>query len=248
MKKNVEIISLIFKSTEYLRFIVEQLNGERCKAEGWDVGVRIVANDATPKVIEELKKLPIKYSIYKNYWQNEYYLNRVYRAYNHAVCTSEYDNVCLVNSDDGFSKDWLKNLLKHHNGINIPCSRLIESGKMNSGQHGVNLGDNHFGRTAKEFNQDGFDKWVENNSEDKVLPGGLYMPCVFEKKRFIESGMYPCGNIYDNGIGTFHFDGKIKMAGDDFYFHRVLEKVYGMKHITVFDSPVYHIIEGEKDE
>ena len=60
--------------------------------------------------------------------------------------------------------------------------------------------------------------------------------------------MYPCGNIYHNGIGTFHSGGQVKMAGDDFYFHRVLEPKYGMKHVTVFDSPVYHIIEGEKDE
>ena len=38
------------------------------------------------------------------------------------------------------------------------------------------------------------------------------------------------------------------MSGDDYYFHEILEKKFGMKHITVFDSPVYHIIEGEKDE
>jgi len=248
MKKNVEVVSLVFKSIDYLHFIAKQLKGDRCKVDGWDVGVRIVANDATPEVLEELKKLDIPYTIFQNYWKNEYYLNRVYRAYNHAVLTSEYDNVCLVNSDDGFSKDWLKNLLKHHDGTNIPCSRLIESGKMPSGMHGVNLGEGHYGRSPKTFDVNGFDKWVEENGQDKIEAGGLYMPCVLEKKRFIESGMYPCGNIYNNGIGTFDFNGQFMIAGDDFYFHRVLEPKYGMKHVTVFDSPVYHIIEGEKDE
>jgi len=247
IKKNIEVISLIYKSVDYLHFIAEQLLGERCKVEGWDVGVRIVANDATTEVLNELQKIGIPYTIYDNYFPDEFYLNRVYRAYNHAVITSLYDNVCLVNSDDGFSKNWLSNLLKHHDGRNIPCSRLIESGKMDSGQYGVNLGEKNFGTSPKVFDQDGFDNWVELNSDDKILDGGLFMPCVFEKKRFIESGMYPCGNIYHNGIGTKEQKGKFRKAGDDFFFHEILEKKYRMRHITVFDSPVYHIIEGEKD-
>ena len=248
MNKNIEVVSLVYKSVNYLHFIADQLKGDRCKVDGWDVGIRIVANDATPEVLEELKKINIPYTIFQNYWSNEYYVNRMYRAYNHAVITSEYDNVCLINSDFGFSKDWLQNLLKHHDGVNIPCSRLIESGKMESGMHGVNLRNNHYGRSPDTFDLDGFDNWVEKNSEDKIEPGGLYMPCVFEKKRFIESGMYPCGNIYHNGIGTFQFEGQVKMSGDDFYFRRVLKSKYGMKHVTVFNSSVYHIQEGEKDE
>lgn len=248
MNKNVEVVSLVYKSVDYLHFITHQLKSDRCKVEGWDVGVRILANNASPEVLNELPKLDINYTIYKgNYDANEYYLNKVYRAYNQCVITSNYDNVCLVNSDDGFSKDWLKNLLKHHDGINIPCSRLIESGKMPSGQHGINLGSSHFGRHCKEFNQSAFDIWVLEHSEDRILPGGLYMPCVFEKKRFIESGMYPCGNVYHNGIGTYAYGGQVLYAGDDFFFHQILEPRYGMKHITVLDSLVYHIIEGEKD-
>jgi hypothetical protein len=249
MNKNVEIVSLIYRSTKYLKFIVNQLLSDRCKVDGWEIGVRIVANHATNNVLSELKKLDINHTIFEgNYHPKEYYLNKVYRAYNHCVITSEYDNVCLINSDDGLSENWIKNLLKHHDGINIPCSRLIESGKMNSGQWGVNLGNNHFGRTCDEFDVNAFDNWVNTNSTDEIKAGGLYMPCIFEKKRFIEAGMYPCGNIYNNGIGTHHFNGSFRMAGDDFFFHEILEKKYNMKHITVFDSPVYHIIEGEKDE
>ena len=133
INKNVEIVSLVYKSVKYLHFICEQLNSDLCKAQGWSVGVRIVANDATDEVLLELEKMDIKYSVFNNPDPNEFYLNRVYRAYNYAVTSSEYDNVCLVNSDDVFCNDWLANLLKHHDGINIPCSRLIESGKMDSG-------------------------------------------------------------------------------------------------------------------
>jgi hypothetical protein len=262
MNKNVEVVSLVYKSIKYLHFICEQLKSDLCKVDGWDVGVRIVANDATPEVIEELKKLDINYSIFNNPNPNEFYLNRVYRAYNYAVTSSEYDNVCLVNSDDVFCREWLSNLLKHHDGINIPCSRLIESGKMDSGTHGVNLmkvEGKHFGRHPDEFDKEKWLSYAETIKEDRVKNGGLYMPCVVEKKRFIESGKFPEGNMFINRSVE---DGKIKnrvvcgypndrpvwKAGDDFYFHHILEPKYGMKHITVFDSPVYHIIEGEKDE
>ena len=59
IKKNVEVISLVFKSVKYLHFIAEQLKSNLCKVDGWDVGVRLVANDATPEVLEELKNINI---------------------------------------------------------------------------------------------------------------------------------------------------------------------------------------------
>lgn len=56
--------------------------------------------------------------------------------------------------------------------------------------------------------------------------------------------MYPEGNIYDDGIGTL---GRFVKSGDAYYFDDILRVKYNMKHITVFDSLVYHIQEGEKD-
>jgi len=244
--KNIEIISLIYKSTRYLNFIVNQLNSDFCKVDGWNVAVRVVANDATEKVLTKLKDIEIPYTIFNNPDNNEYYMNRVYRCYNYCVTSSEYDNVCLINSDNGFSKDWLSNLLKYHNSINIPCSRLIESGKMLSGKHGVS---NNFGRTCDEF-EDRFDEWLSwsnNFKEDKVVPGGLYMPVIFNKQRFIDSGMYPEGNIYSDGrVGSLV--GGVSRTADEFFFNEILFKKFGMRHITVFDSLVYHIQEGERDE
>ena len=251
IKKNVEVVSLVFKSVKYLHFIAEQLKSDLCTAEGWRVGVRIVANDATEEVLRELKNIEIPYSVYKHRDPDEFYLNRVYAAYNHCVISSNFDNIVLVNSDDGFSKGWLENLLKHHDGINIPCSRLIESGKMQSGTHGVNLGENNFGRSPDEFNYEGWEKWVEENKQDIIVPNGLYMPCLLNKENFIEAGMFPEGNIFlENGepIAGYPNDRQVWKAGDDYFFHEVLERKHGMRHVTAFDSLVYHIIEGEKDE
>ena len=126
MNNNVEVVTLVYKSLDYLEFIVKQLKSDLCTADGWDVWVRVVANDATQEVLDRLATLDIPYSVFNNTDPDEFYLNRVYGAYNYAVESSEYDNVVLVNSDDRFSKGWLSNLLKHHDGTNIPCSRLIE--------------------------------------------------------------------------------------------------------------------------
>ena len=242
MKKNIEIISLIFKSVDYLNLIYKELKSDKCKVEGWDVGIRIVANDATPEVLNHLKELDIPYTIYNDSKPDDYYLNRVYRCWNQAGITSDYDNICFVNSDMVFSTDWLTNLLKHHDGVNIPTSRLVESGKMMSGTHGVS---SNCGRHPNNINYDLWDQVTSQLKKDETHMKGLFMPCVFEKSRFIESGLYPEGNIYMDGIGTLHPNGVIQ-SGDDWYF-RKLENEYKMKHITVFDSLVYHIQEGEKD-
>jgi hypothetical protein len=241
--KNIEIISLIFKSVDYLKLIYNELKSDKCKLDGWDVSVRIVANDATPEVIENLKTLDIPYTIYNDPKPNDYYLNRVYRCFNHAGKTSKSDNICFVNSDMVFSEGWLFNLLKHHDGINIPCSKLVESGKMLSGTHAISY---NCGKTPKDINYTLWNDFVKENKTDEIKDSGLYMPCIFEKNRFIESGMYPEGNIYSDGsIGTLN--GGVIQSGDDWYI-RKLEKEYNMKHVTVFDSLVYHIQEGEKDE
>jgi hypothetical protein len=112
---------------------------------------------------------------------------------------------------------------------------------MLSGTYGISF---NCGRNPKEINYELWENMVNFNKSDKLENGGLFMPCIFNKDRFIESGMYPEGNIYRDGIGTLN--GFVE-SGDSWYFKK-LEKEYRMKHITVFDSLVYHIQEGEKDE
>ena len=241
MNKTLEIVSLIFKSCDYLDLIYKELKSDNCKIKEWDISLRIVANDATPEVISKLKTLDIPYTIYNDPKPNDYYLNKVYRCWNYAGKTSKSDNICFVNSDMVFSKDWLSNLLKHHDGVNIPCSRLIESGKMLSGLHAINI---NCGINPKTIDYELWSNVVSETKQNELKDGGLYMPCVFEIKRFIESGMYPEGNIYSDGVGTLN---GFVQSGDEWYFNN-LNNEYGMKHVTVFDSLVYHIQEGEKDE
>lgn len=240
--KNIEVITLIYKSTSYLKFITSQLKSDTLKVNGWKVGVRIVANDATEEVLKKLPELDIPYSIYNDPSPEDFYLNRVYRCWNHSGQTSAYDNICFVNSDMAFSKNWLENLLKHHDGYNIPCSRLIESGKMPSGKFGMGV---NLGRNPETFDEKLWEEISMKLRLKETRAGGLYMPCILNKELFVKSGMYPEGNIYTDGAGTLN--GPVLKSGDDYYFKNVLENKFNMRHVTVFDSLVYHIQEGEKD-
>ena len=238
---------MIYKSIDFLDFIVDQFSSDICKSENIKIGFRIICNDASYKVLEHIKTKPIKYSIYNDQNPNDYYLNRVYRAWNYGGMNSKFDNIIFVNSDMAFSEGWIDALFRHHNGKNIPCSRLVESGRLEVGAGIPNRGwarEHNFGTHPKNFNNKAWLESAKISRLDKTGSLGLYMPCLFETKRFIESGMYPEGNIYQDGVGTLN---GFVQSGDDWYFKK-LNKEYDMKHVTVFDSLVYHIQEGEKSE
>lgn len=239
---SVELIALIYRSVQYLDFLARQLRSPVNQVPGWEVRVRIVANDPTPQVLEALPACGVPYEVYRDPHPDDYYLNRVYRCWNHAGRTSLAEHICFLNSDMALSPGWLERLLAHHDGTAIPCSRLVESGKMPSGLHGISQ---DFGRHPRHFDEAGWRAFAEATARKEVHAGGLYMPCVFQRKRFVEAGMYPEGNVYEDGVGT---RGTFVKSGDDHFFKDVLEARYGMKHITVFDSLVYHIQEGEMDE
>jgi len=242
MKQNIEIISLIYKSTQYLDLIVNELKKDYCKVNGWDIGIKVVANNATDEVLHHLCKIGIPYLVYNDPKPDDYYLNRVYRCWNYSGKISTYDNICFVNSDMVFSDNWLENLLKHHDGINIPCSRLIESGRLLSGANAV--GNMNFGRNADDVRYEEWYNFANKTKNNRIVSGGLFMPCVFNKERFVESGMYPEGNIYQDGKPGSMVGG-VTESGDAWYF-KSLESRFSMKHITVFDSCVYHQQTGEQ--
>ena len=243
--KSLEIITLIYKSTDYLDLIVSEFKKDYCKVDGWDIKYKIIANDPTTNVINHLPSTGIDYVIYNDHKPNDYYLNRVYRAWNYGGFNSSCDNFCFVNSDMVFSENWLSNLLKHHNGKNIPCSRLVESGKLGTayGRHGT---IHNFGTNPKKIDYIEWYNKANSISEDRVEMSGLLMPSLFSTSFFKETGGFPEGNIYSDGEAG-SMVGHVISPGDVYYFNK-LETEYGMKHITVFDSLVYHIQEGEKDE
>jgi hypothetical protein len=86
----------------------------------------------------------------------------------------------------------------------------------------------------------------KSEQEDIIKRSGLFMPSLFSTSFFKETGGFPEGNIYSDG-NAGSMVGNVVLPGDIYYFNK-LEKEYGMQHITVFDSLVYHIQEGEKDE
>ena len=120
---------------------------------------------------------------------------------------------------------------------------MVESGKLSSGMHAI--GNKNFGLTPSEYQEQNFLAYAQSILDNSIRPGGLYMPCALYKKDFVESGGYPEGNIYKSGIGTLV--GNVIQSGDDYFFHnnQIMSR---KKHITVFNSIVYHIQEGEKDE
>jgi hypothetical protein len=104
----------------------------------------------------------------------------------------------------------------------------------------------NLGNTPSTFNAVGWDEAVEKYSVNTSQEDGLYMPVLFFKEVFVKSGGYPEGNIYSDGEAGSK-KGSVVMSGDTFFFKKLSEQ-YQMKHITVYDSVVYHMQEGEMRE
>ena len=233
----VEVISLVYKSINYANFITNQLTRYAVDFDDWKVSFRLVANDPTPELERHLKEIGVNHTIFRNQDPNEYYMNRVYKAWNEAGFTSRADYVCFVNSDMGFSPDWLKNLAKHWAPDRVLTSRLVESGKMPSGRYGISK---YFGNTPQSYDEKAFLNFVEQTSYDLMSPNGLYMPLLIHRELFGSSKGYPPGNVLILGRNV--------KSGDAYYFENNLKAKFRVSHFTVFDSVVYHFQEGERDE
>ena len=228
---NVSVICLIYKSTKYADFVWNSFN-KYTK----DANFLFIANDATNKVKSYLKENNLPHLIFENSDKNEYYLNRVYRAWNYGGINAPGEIIVFVNSDMAFSYNWLECLLKNIKKDKIICSRLVESGKLLTGKHGINK---NFGQAYQEFNDNSFQKFAKKIKKAELHRNGLFMPCAIYKNSFIKSGGYPIGNRKEKG-GS-------ETSGDYILFYEKL-KAMGIEHFTSFDSIVYHIQEGEMDE
>ena len=242
MSSSLDIIALVYKSKDYLKsikFEIEQTL-KNTKVNNWEINGIIIGNDPTTEIKDILTNpyFPeyVDTDIYEDHTPHDYYLNRIYRAWNYGVFRSHCDYVCLVNSDMIFSDNWLSNLIngfEREYRLCIPCSRLVESGKMPSGKWGVSK---NFGRHPNNIDYNGFNQFAKSISINQNSNGGLYMPCIFERDRFIRNCGYPQGNILNS-------NGNIVKSGDAYFFEN-----YKLKHVTVMDSIVYHIQEGEMDD
>lgn len=226
----ISVVCLVYQSIGYINFVWDSFN-KYTK----DVEFLFIANDATEKVKNYLKDNNLPHLIFENDDKSEYYLKRVYRAWNFGGFNAPGDIIVFVNSDMAFSKNWLENLLRNLTKNRIVCSRLVESGKLISGRYGLSK---NFGQTYREYQDDEFQKYVKEVSKPELRKNGLFMPCAIYKDLFIKSGGYPIGNRKEP-------DGR-ETPGDNILFYEKL-KPMGIEHYTAFDSIVYHVQEGEMD-
>jgi len=233
--QKITVVALIYKSINYLNFVYDSF---RKYTEGIDKNVEFlfIANDPTDEIVSYLKNNNIQHLIFRNKDPNEYYLNRVYRAWNYGGFNAPGDIIVFVNSDIAFSSSWLINLLKNIREDRILTSRVIEPGKLEQSKYAIKK---NFGTTYSKFDDESFQKFANVISKNKIVSGNQdFMPCAIYKDIFVKSGGYPIGNRTEKS-------GKIT-SGDWVFFYENL-KLLGIKHYCVFDSIVYHIQEGEMD-
>jgi hypothetical protein len=238
------IACLIYKSTEWLEFVYEQVLKFTDLNE---IEFYFVTNDADTHVIEYLIDNHIPHYVYENsdIQRSEWYINNVYRAYNYSVSVAKGDFVVLINSDMCFSEGWFGALVAGYDGRNVVSSRLVESGKLKTGLHGI---EKNFGTNISSFKEADFLHFAKSIAKNQIAEGGLYMPLFFRREHFTKVGGYPEGNLRINA-DIFSNDVALQseqhISGDAVFMKRL--ETIGVRHVTAMNSIVYHFQCGEKD-
>ena len=237
MKPRISIVTLIYKSPKYADFIYDAMHNNTPELKTGEAEFYFVLNfkqGESENVFLHLEKKLYKYfNFNKNYTQPDYPKNigSIYEAWNYAVTCAKGEIVVLLNSDMIPSdSNWLADMLKCLSKKTVITSRLIESGKIPSGQHAISK---NFGQTIDSFDEKGFRLFASTLKNYPLRDGGLYMPMMIHKENFLKVRGYSDINPY----GT---------SGDKGFFDR-LSKEFGVRHMTSFDSIFYHFQEGEVD-
>jgi len=236
------IACLIYKSVEWLKFINDQVlrYTDLTNKEFY-----FIANDASQDVRDYLRNNYIRHYIWKNNpdQQREWYINNVYRAWNYAANQAKGDFIIFINSDMAFWPGWFDNLWAAYNGSNCIVSRLVESGKLPSGQYGIKQ---YFGDNFQNYQESEFQKYAAAICENRLANGGLFMPLLIRKEHFLSVGGYPEGNVVpgsDIFNPTIAKSGEPMISGDLILMEKLATR--GIQHQTAFNSIVYHFQEGE---
>lgn len=224
---DITLVALTYRSLGWLNWCMEGVGrADTSTSYRW----LVVANDAEDEVIGGLQDADYDWIDHRNDNPGEYYINRVYRAWNRGVLEARTQYVVMLNSDMWPSANWLDALAwaKKTEPKSVPTSLLVESGRIPSAMPET---VRNFGVTPEMFDSAGFSAYADTIRVPGCYePGRLYMPILVDRQEFLDIGGYPAGNP----VGT---------TGDKDLIRRY--KAAGFKHTTVMGSVVYHAQEGE---
>jgi GT2 family glycosyltransferase len=220
----VTLVVLVYRSLEWLDWCMEGVNSSNNFTKyRW----LVVANDATPEVAAD-PRISVDF---RNDDPDEFYINRVYRAWNEGVLSATTPWVVMLNTDMYGYSHWLDELVhtKKTEPKTVPTSLLVESGRLPSGMPEY---VEDFGTNPENFNNEAFlDHAPTIQKLGETEPGRLYMPILVDRQEFFDVGGYPEGN-------------PPLTTGDKDLIRRYIEA--GFAHVTALGSVVYHVQCGEQ--
>jgi hypothetical protein len=219
----VTLVTLVYRSLKWLDFVMKGVEQAQTEVKyRW----LVVANDAT----EEVRNDPRITVEWDNDDPDEFYINRVYRAWNEGVLNAPTSLVVMLNSDMWPHDYWLDELVKKKGQQLLPTSLLVESGRIQSAMPEY---VKDFGTNPDDFGWRDFRAHAEAiRAPDMIEDGRLFMPILVDRQEFMDIGGYPEGNP----PGT---------TGDKDLIRRYTEA--GFAHVTCLGSVVYHIQCGEQE-
>ena len=250
-KPLITLISLIYCSIDWLEFeYAELLKLARYFSEG-SVEILFVANNPTPDVLSFLQENLIPHLVADTqHSPDEWFINYVYRGYNEGVKAARGEYVFLTNSDMAYAPGCLQSLLREASPSRLLTSRLVELGRLQTGQYGI---EKDFGAVPSRFRRRQFESYASELRDTRQAEGGLFMPLLVSKETFLRLGGYPEGNLSLDSFDNYLSSGLVKtyalpveecVPGDTAFFQRA--KLAGVVHHTLFDSISYHFQAGER--
>lgn len=250
-KPLISFIFLIYSGVDWLEFQLSESLTIFNNLHPNDYEILIIANDANSDVIEFLEENSLDYFKApgkKDF--NEWYINSVYRAYNFGANIAKGEKIIFANSDMAYDNNFLFNLIANSEDDSYSVAKLVESGRLKSGEHAISK---NFGKTLSKFKKQKFKKFSRKISKNSLDTGGLFMPSIIKKDIFLGHLGFPEGNILQGNLEKYilnhDFDyakqGQKSIPGDKAFVLK-LERSK-ITHKTINSSICYHFQEGEKN-
>jgi hypothetical protein len=112
----------------------------------------------------------------------------VYEGWDWLMRRAKYELILWDNSDIVYGPNFMDNVVKHKDDADWIGLELIECGAIPVAETNMCI---DFGRTAENFNREGFENWVNEISKDRPsLREGFcwYSPSVWKKSWYIRMG------------------------------------------------------------